>query len=61
MVVQDEDLRPAMVGMQYFFQLNIAWGEIMAYSSLITVPVLLLFFAFQRAFVASIATSGMKG
>jgi multiple sugar transport system permease protein len=61
MAVQDEDLRPAMVGMQYFFQLNIAWGEIMAYSSLITVPVLLLFFAFQRAFVASIATSGMKG
>jgi len=27
----------------------------------ITVPVLLLFFAFQRAFVASIATTGMKG
>jgi multiple sugar transport system permease protein len=61
MAIQDEDLRPAMVGVQYFFQLDIAWGQIMAYSSLLTVPVLLLFFTFQRAFVASIATTGLKG
>jgi multiple sugar transport system permease protein len=61
MVVQDEELRPVQVGIQYFFQLNIAWGQIMAYSSMITVPVLLLFLAFQRAFVASIATTGLKG
>lgn len=61
MVIQEEDLRPALVGVQYFFQLDIAWGQVMAYSSLITVPVLLLFLAFQRAFVASIATTGMKG
>ena len=40
MVVQSEELRPVMVGMQYFFQLNVAWGEIMAYASLITLPVL---------------------
>jgi multiple sugar transport system permease protein len=61
MVIQEEDLRPALVGVQYFFQLDIAWGQVMAYSSLITVPILLLFLAFQRAFVASIATTGMKG
>ena len=36
MVVQKEELRPVMVGMQYFFQLNTAWGEVMAYTSLIT-------------------------
>ncbi|GGC00752.1 sn-glycerol-3-phosphate transport system permease protein UgpE [Cellulomonas carbonis] len=61
MVVQQEDLRPVMVGMQYFFQINPAWGEVMAYTSLITVPVLVMFLAFQRAFVSSIASSGVKG
>ncbi|GGV44863.1 sn-glycerol-3-phosphate transport system permease protein UgpE [Kitasatospora herbaricolor] len=61
MVVQDENLRPVMVGIQYFFQLNVSWGQIMAYSSLITVPVLALFLAFQRSFINSIASSGVKG
>jgi multiple sugar transport system permease protein len=61
MVVQSEDLRPVMVGIQYFFQLNVSWGQIMAYSSMITVPVLVLFVAFQRAFVGSIAAAGVKG
>ncbi|WP_086668101.1 carbohydrate ABC transporter permease [Lentzea kentuckyensis] len=61
MVVQDENLRPVMVGMQYFFQDNTAWGEIMAYTSMITLPVLVVFVAFQRAFVSSVAASGVKG
>lgn len=61
MVVQKEELRPVMVGMQYFFQLNTAWGEVMAYTSLITIPVLIVFLVFQRAFVSSIAASGVKG
>lgn len=61
MVTQSEDIRPVMVGLQYFFQLNIAWGEIMAYLSLITLPVLVMFVALQRSFVESIAASGVKG
>lgn len=61
MVVQQEELRPVMVGMQYFFQLNTAWGEVMAYTSLITLPVLVVFLSFQRAFVSSVAASGVKG
>lgn len=61
MVVQDEKLRPVMVGVSYFFQLDIAWGPMMAYSSLITLPVLALFLMFQRAFISSIASSGVKG
>ncbi|MEU3496814.1 carbohydrate ABC transporter permease [Kitasatospora cineracea] len=61
MVVQDENLRPVMVGIQYFFQLNVSWGQIMAYSTMITVPVLALFLAFQRSFINSIASSGVKG
>lgn len=61
MVVQSENLRPAMVGIDYFKQLNVSWGQLMAYASMITVPVLALFVAFQRAFVNSIASSGVKG
>jgi multiple sugar transport system permease protein len=61
MVVQTEDLRPVMLGIAYFFQLNVSWGQIMAYASMITVPVLALFLAFQRAFIASIASAGVKG
>jgi multiple sugar transport system permease protein len=61
MVVQQEEYRPVMVGLQYFFQLNIAWGEVMAYLSLITVPVLAFYLVLQRAFIASIASTGVKG
>jgi multiple sugar transport system permease protein len=61
MAVQSEDLRPVMVGVQYFFQLDVAWGPMMAYASLITIPVLVLFLCFQRAFIGSIASSGVKG
>lgn len=61
MVVQSEELRPVMIGVQYFFQLNVSWGQVMAYTSIITLPVVALFIAFQRAFVNSIAASGVKG
>lgn len=60
-VVQQESYRPVMVGLQYFFQLNIAWGEVMAYLTLITVPVLAFYLFLQRAFIASIASTGVKG
>src|SRR6478752_6264745 len=61
MSVQTEQLRPVMVGLDYFKQLNTSWGQIMAYASLITIPVLALFTAFQRSFINSIASSGVKG
>lgn len=61
MVVQQEKMRPVMVGMQYFFQLDTAWGEVMAYTSLITLPVLVVFMSFQGAFIRSVASSGVKG
>lgn len=61
MVVQSEELRPIMVGLSYFFQLDVAWGEIMAYLTLVTLPILILFLILQRAFVESIAASGIKG
>ncbi len=59
--VQAEQYRPVMIGLQYFFQLNIAWGEVMAYLTMITVPVLAFYLLLQRAFIASIASTGIKG
>jgi multiple sugar transport system permease protein len=61
MVTQSEQFRPVMVGLQYFFQLNTAWGEVMAYLSIITIPVLAFYLVLQRAFIASIASTGIKG
>ena len=61
MVVQEEGLRPIMVGLLYFFQLNVAWGEVMAYLTMITIPVLIFYLVLQRAFIASIASTGVKG
>ncbi len=61
MVTQSESVRPVMVGIDYFRQLNVSWGQLMAYATLITIPVLALFIAFQRSFVNSIASSGVKG
>lgn len=61
MVVQSEEVRPVMVGLQYFFQLNIAWGEVMAYLSTLTVPVLIIYLLLQRTFIESIASTGVKG
>lgn len=60
MVTQDERLRPMNVGMDYFFQLKVAWGQVMAYASVIILPVVVVFIAFQRAFVSSIAATGLK-
>ena len=61
MTIRSEELRPIMVGLQYFFQLDTHWGEIMAYLSMVTIPVLIFYLALQRAFIESIATSGIKG
>jgi multiple sugar transport system permease protein len=61
MTIQSEGLRPLNVGMDYFFQIQTAWGQVMAYGSIIIVPVIIVFLLFQRSFVASIAATGVKG
>lgn len=65
MVVQTESLRTVQVGLDYFWastsEEGTQWGEIMAYSTMITVPIIIVFVIFQRAFVASVASSGVKG
>ena len=61
LVVQGQEVRPVMVGMQQFFGPANAWGEIMAYATLVTLPVLTVFVLFQRQFVQSVAGAGLKG
>lgn len=65
LVIQQENMRPVQVGMRYFFASGTAegtpWGQIMAYTSMITIPVIVVFLLFQRAFISSIASSGVKG
>jgi multiple sugar transport system permease protein len=61
MTVQSEEYRPVMIGLSYFFQLNVAWGEVMAFLSFITIPVLIFFLLIQRTYIESIAASGIKG
>ena len=61
LVVHGQRSLPVMLGIQQFFGRSNAWGEIMAYSTLVTLPVLAVFVLFQRRFVQSVVHSGLKG
>lgn len=37
------------------------WGQIFAFSAMITLPVLIIFLVFQKQFVQSVVSSGIKG
>ena len=59
---QGVDVRPLTVGMQTFFgQDPRIWGDLLAFASLITIPVLIVFLIFQKWFVQSVASTGIKG
>ena len=62
MVTQGEQYRPLPIAMSILFsQQPIQWGDIMAFASLVTLPVLFVFLLFQKWFVQSVASSGIKG
>jgi multiple sugar transport system permease protein len=62
MVTRGEQVRPLTVGIQSFFgQSPRLWGDLMAFASMITVPVLIVFLLFQKWFVQSVASTGIKG
>jgi multiple sugar transport system permease protein len=62
MVVQLPDARPLTVAMNEFFgQYPRMWGDTLAFASMITIPVLIVFMLFQKWFVQSVASSGVKG
>lgn len=61
MTVYTGQARPVMVGLQQFFGRTNQWGEIMAYASIITLPVLVFFLMFQKQFIRSVVGAGIKG
>ncbi len=70
MVVQTDAYRPVMIGLGFFWQTFgsntpgegiLPWGQMMAYLSIITIPIIIFFLLLQDAFVKSIASTGVKG
>jgi len=62
MVTRGFEYRPLPVAIQQFFSQDPkVWGDIFAFASMITIPVLVVFLLFQKWFVQSVATSGIKG
>lgn len=62
MVTRSPGTLPLTVAMQQFFgQYPRFWGNIMAFAAMMTIPLLLLFLIFQKAFVQSISSTGIKG
>ena len=62
MVTRGVEVRPLMVAMQQFFSQDPKiWGDIMAFAAMITIPVLVVFLLFQKWFVQSVASTGVKG
>ena len=61
LIVTDDALRTVPLGLHRFQEEYVTtYNEVMAISTLAMAPVLLLFFAFQRAFVRGIALSGLR-
>lgn len=61
MTVHTSGARPVMVGMQQYFGRTNQWGEILAYASIVTLPVLAVFLIFQKQFIRSVVGAGIKG
>ena len=61
MATRSESVRPLPIGITALFVLNMQWGHVLAFASLITVPVIVVFLLCQRWFVAGMASTGIKG
>jgi multiple sugar transport system permease protein len=62
MVTRGPQVRPLPLGIAEFQNLPpIQWGDIMAFAAMMILPVLVVFVAFQRAFVRGVASQGVKG
>lgn len=58
LVIQTDQFRPIMVGWGYFGGLG---GASMAYLTIASMPILILFFVLQRSFIKSISATSVKG
>ncbi|MCY4537517.1 MAG: carbohydrate ABC transporter permease [Chloroflexi bacterium] len=61
MATRGEASRPLTVGITSFYGQDVKWAQILAFASMITIPVLILFLLFQKWFVQSVAATGLKG
>ncbi len=60
--LQDDRQYTLAIALQQFqSQHESAWGPLMAMSTVITVPIIVLFFFTQRTFIQGIALTGLKG
>jgi multiple sugar transport system permease protein len=60
--LQDDRQYTLAIALQQFqSQHESAWGPLMAMSSVITIPIILLFFLTQRTFIQGITLTGLKG
>lgn len=60
-IITEDTLRTVPLGLQRFQEQYVTtYNEVMAISTLAMIPMLLLFFFFQRAFIQGIALSGLK-
>ncbi len=62
MVTRGPDVRPVSLALaQYFGTPPPLWGDMMAFSVMMSLPILVIYFAFQRWFIQSIVSSAVKG
>jgi len=62
MVTRGYEYRPLPVAIQQFFSQDPkVWGDIFAFASMVTIPSLIIFLLFQKWFLRSVASSGIKG
>jgi multiple sugar transport system permease protein len=62
MVTRGVDVRPLPLGIGTFLTTPpVQWGDIMAYATMMTLPLLVVFLVFQRYFVRGVASTGVKG
>ena len=62
MVTRGYEFRPLPVAIQQFFSQDPkVWGDIFAFASMVTIPSLIIFLLFQKWFIHSVASSGVKG
>jgi multiple sugar transport system permease protein len=62
LVTRSPDMRPIQIGLQVFSgEAGIRYAELMAATTLVALPTIVLFLAAQKYFVEGIARTGLKG
>ena len=62
MVTRGTEFRPLSVAMSQFFGRDPkVWGDIMAFSVMTSLPILIAYLAFQRWFIQSVVGAAIKG